>query len=604
MPETQPNIAELVAHLRDTIDRGLVTAAFQPILNLKTGEVRAYEALTRMVPGSKFRHPGELFDAAEQTGMLWELELVTRRATLHAAVDWPVGVQLFLNCTPQVIADDRFAQTLLDEVDEIEGLTPRRIVLEVTERSENQHVEGLHRQALVLQQHGFQLAIDDVGAGTSGLNRIMLLRPDWLKLDRELVADIDRDPARTNLVRFLTHFAKLSGVSIIGEGVERSAELDRLIGLGVHCAQGFLIGRPGDHSQNIPDSVTDLIRSAAGHISGGTRGGESADRLARIVKQGLTTGPERAVSEIAELLAREPEEAGVVIVSDGLLAGWCGRVEIEQAVDAHLGSVNVGSLSRPCHRTIGVGATIDETLEFISSNRGKDPAEPIFLTETGRFAGFIDPGELLCAAAAACRAVEQRVAPLTGLPGRVLCEERVEHAIRSRQVLDAAFLDIRGLSEYNAVFGFELGDDLIRELVDVTRLVLEDRHGATGEAFLGHLGDDRLLVLVPPGQTEAAADEIIQLFQTRVSERGISPQAALSGLGVSTATSSIAIRVLGVRNLAAAHGSARELLASEPTLRAIADEQAAMNPVSAGYAVLVDAEGGTDEDLNPIRLAA
>lgn len=604
MTPNQPNIAELVTRLRDTIDRGLVTAAFQPILNLKTGEVRAYEALTRMLPGSKFRHPGELFDAAEQAGMLWDLELVTRRATLRAAADWPAGVQLFLNCTPQVIADDRFAETLLGEVDEIEGLTPRRIVLEVTERSENQHVEGLHRQALVLQQHGFQLAIDDVGAGTSGLNRIMLLRPNWLKLDRELVADIDRDPVRTNLVRFLTHFARLSGVSIIGEGVERPAELERLIGLGVHCAQGFLIGRPGEHSQDIPDEVTEQVRAAASHMTSGAHAGESADRLARIVKPGLTAGPERSVTEIAERLDSEPGETGVVIIADGMLAGWCGRAEIEQALGAHLGSATIGSLSRPCHRTMGVGATIDEALEFVSSNRGKDPAEPIFLTETGRFAGFIDPGELFRAAAAACRAVEQRVAPLTGLPGRVLCEERVEHAIRSRQVLDAAFVDIRGLAEYNAVFGFELGDDLIRELVDVTRLVLEERFSASGEAFLGHLGDDRLLVLVPPGQTEAAADEIIELFQTRVSERGISPQAALSGLGVDAATSSIAIRVLGVRNLVAAHGSARELLASEPTLRAIADEQAAMNPVSPGYAVLVDADGGTGEDLNPIRLAA
>lgn len=594
---TQNRSTDRMQALRHTIDEGLVTAVYQPIVDLERAGICAYEALTRTAPESAFSNPAELFDAAEDLGMLWDLEMVTRRQTFRQAADWPAGVLLFLNCTPQVIADERFADTILAEVAAIPGLSPRRIVLEVTERSENQHVEGLHRQTMRLQQHGFQLAIDDVGAGTSGLNRIMLLRPQWLKLDRELVSDIDRDPVRTNLVRFLSHFAKLSGVSIIGEGVEREAELEQLIRLNVNCVQGYLLGKPGANDQTLPEPLVQRIRSASRAMGASGIAGGHADRLARLVRPAYTAESLRPVADVAEDLLKQPAVRGVVVTDGGYYAGWCPRDRICSASD---GEVNLSDIVGAAGRTLRLGMTIDGALDMLASCRDSGFDRPLVVAESGRVVGVIEVRDLVRAAAETCRAVQHHVAPLTGLPGRVRCEQALEEAISRGRAFDAAFIDLRGLADYNAVFGFELGDDLIHQLVDAVGQVAQECAGSAEDVFLGHLGDDRLLLMLRPGEVEHVARDVIRLFQSMMASSGISPRAALSGLGARSATATVAVRFLAVRDVSEHYEGAQSFMRSESTLRALADEEAAMNPEQPGYTVVIDPEPLP----GPLRLAA
>src|SRR5690606_29389911 len=118
-----------------------------------------------------------------------------------------------------VFADPRFVETLIDETDHLAGIGRNRVVIELTERSEHGVVGRLAEQFEHLRSAGFLLAIDDVGAGTSGLNRIMRLRPHWLKLDGELVSSIDTAPFKQNLIRFFVHFARLSNIRLLAEGI-------------------------------------------------------------------------------------------------------------------------------------------------------------------------------------------------------------------------------------------------------------------------------------------------------------------------------------------------------------------------------------------------
>jgi EAL domain-containing protein (putative c-di-GMP-specific phosphodiesterase class I)/GGDEF domain-containing protein len=590
MTENCKPLAERAELLRRTIEAGLVTTVYQPIVSLERAAICAYEALTRTLPGSAFSNPGELFDAAEACGMLWDLETVTRRQALRQALDWPAGVLLFLNCTPQVVADERFADQLLAEVAEVPGLSPHRIVLEVTERSESQHVDGLHRQTVRLQQHGFQLAIDDVGAGTSGLNRIMLLRPQWLKLDRELVEGIDRDPVRTNLVRFLAHFARLSGVTMIGEGIEREAELEQMIRLGVHCAQGYLLGRPGSHSQQIPEPLTDRIRAESRKARAGGLARDRVDQLARLVRPATTAEALRPVSDVAAELLGQPAIRGLVVTDGGYYTGWVSRDQVVRVEGEEAERTPLSRLANASGRTLKIGMSIEDALELAASTRSGDSDRPLVLTESGRVIGVVEIGDLLRAASETCRSIQQRVAPLTGLPGRVRCEQALEQALASGGNADVAFIDLRGLSEYNTVFGFDLGDDLIRQLADVVEQVVRDAADASAESFIGHLGDDRLMALLPEGLAEAVAEDIVRVFHTRVSSFGITPQAALAGLGGASATSTVATRFLAVRSFGRHADSALDVLRAERTLRALADEQAAMSPIQPGYIVIIDPE--------------
>ncbi|MCH7848750.1 MAG: EAL domain-containing protein [Planctomycetes bacterium] len=127
--------------------------------------------------------------------------MVCRRVTFAAAAEWPNDALLFLNCSPPVFGGATFLDLIADDLKRVDGLDSRRIVLEITERADHGEFDNLDLRSLELRELGYQIALDDVGAGTSGLNRIMSLRPNWLKLDIELISGIDVDPFKQNLIR-------------------------------------------------------------------------------------------------------------------------------------------------------------------------------------------------------------------------------------------------------------------------------------------------------------------------------------------------------------------------------------------------------------------
>lgn len=119
----------------------------------------------------------------------------------------------------------------------------RPLLVEVTER-ERIDDYGAFRTAVAAIAPGVLLAIDDAGAGFSSLRHILELWPDFVKLDRSLVQEIDRDPARQALVAGMQHFATATDCQLIAEGIETQGEADALVELGVPFGQGFHLGRP------------------------------------------------------------------------------------------------------------------------------------------------------------------------------------------------------------------------------------------------------------------------------------------------------------------------------------------------------------------------
>lgn len=237
--------------LKRAIDAKALRMVFQPIVDLSSGRAAGVEALCRP-SGAAFATPDELFGAAERLRMLWPLECVTRGVALEAASDELFSARLFLNCSPQVVCDPRFADAMEASVSATGGLRASRIVLEITERSDHRLSPSLVKGVNRLKALGFEIAIDDVGAGMSGLNRIMELRPHWLKLDRGLISGIDSDKFRRSLVGAISLFTADSGIRLVAEGVEREAELAAVASLGVSHAQGFFLSRPLDRLDEIP----------------------------------------------------------------------------------------------------------------------------------------------------------------------------------------------------------------------------------------------------------------------------------------------------------------------------------------------------------------
>ncbi len=234
--ETPEGAGGLLGLIRDSA----IETYFQPIIDLGELKVIGLEALTRPADTEIFPDASAMFSAAATLGLLPSLETVARRRIMSRAKPWPTSALLFLNLSPDALAEAGVAERIDSEVRPTHQ--PSRVVIEITESHAD--TATIRDAAKTLRRRGFQIALDDLGAGSQDLRRVVEIRPDWIKLDRELIRDIDRDPIRQQLVNSLASFARRVACNVVAEGVERVDELLALRRLGVSHAQGYLIAHP------------------------------------------------------------------------------------------------------------------------------------------------------------------------------------------------------------------------------------------------------------------------------------------------------------------------------------------------------------------------
>jgi EAL domain-containing protein (putative c-di-GMP-specific phosphodiesterase class I) len=175
---------------------------------------------------------------AAELGLGEALELSAIRAALALLPQLPDGVYLSVNASPDTV-HGRGLHGLLAAVD------ARRVVIEITEHASVARYDDLLRELAALRELGVRVAVDDTGAGYASFRHILALRPDIIKLDRDMVVGVDRDRAREGLVGALASFAESLAATVVAEGVETPGELDALARAGIACAQGYYLARPG-----------------------------------------------------------------------------------------------------------------------------------------------------------------------------------------------------------------------------------------------------------------------------------------------------------------------------------------------------------------------
>ncbi len=230
--------------LQDVMLAQQITTVFQPIVDLQHGGVHGFEALSRGPAGTQQSSPLKLFEAAHDTGLTFELDRHCRRQALRTARELPAPHRLFVNVVPSSMYDPDFqGGSLISLLDGL-GLSPGRIVLEI---SEGYAIENYPLFVEALQnftQIGFSVAVDDIGRGHSGLENIANLQPRYLKFDMELIRGIDKNPITREMVRALKTFADKMDSQIIAEGIETDEERQVCTELGLHYGQGYRIARP------------------------------------------------------------------------------------------------------------------------------------------------------------------------------------------------------------------------------------------------------------------------------------------------------------------------------------------------------------------------
>jgi EAL domain-containing protein (putative c-di-GMP-specific phosphodiesterase class I)/GGDEF domain-containing protein len=235
--------------LQKIISQNSILILFQPIVYLETLEVLGYEALSRGPEDSGFEGTELLFTFAESTNMLLELERLCRRNALRAAQAMNISHKVFLNSSAKAMQDKDFTPDQLAEYVAELGLEQNEIVLEITERVAIQEWESFKKVLKQFRNHGFQIAIDDMGAGYSSLQAIAELEPDYLKFDISLVRNIHENLIKKGLLETLVSLSAKINARVIAEGIEERQEYEALKSLGVQLGQGYYFASP---SMQIP----------------------------------------------------------------------------------------------------------------------------------------------------------------------------------------------------------------------------------------------------------------------------------------------------------------------------------------------------------------
>jgi diguanylate cyclase (GGDEF)-like protein len=226
------------AHLRSSLLRpGGLTTVVQPIVRLADGELIGYEALARATDPTVGGAPPDWLAQAAEQGWSASLEAAFLFATASVGAP-PDDRLLFVNLLPRHLASP--------QVRALRDLLPDRLVLELTEQEAIADVESVRADLDAWTGRGARVALDDVGAGYAGLQQVVHLQPEFVKLDRSLITGIDDDRVRQAMVAALLGFAGAVGTTIIAEGVETAAELRWLRDAGVPLAQGYHLARPGE----------------------------------------------------------------------------------------------------------------------------------------------------------------------------------------------------------------------------------------------------------------------------------------------------------------------------------------------------------------------
>ncbi|HZS15812.1 MAG TPA: EAL domain-containing protein [Candidatus Dormibacteraeota bacterium] len=246
--------AQWAATLDQVLADRAVVAVYQPILRLDDGGVHGYEALARPTGFAPESSVEGLFAAAHRLGMIRDLDWLSRRAAVASARHLPPGLPIFVNVS---------AAALLDPVHNVDqmllllrwaGWSPTEVVLEITERDTITDLVRLRHVLAAYREHGFRIALDDVGEGHSTLEVLATALPEYIKIARSLTMSTER-PGSVAAVQAAVAFARSTGTTVIAEGVETVGAARKMLALGVELGQGWHLAPPA--------RATELARRSA-----------------------------------------------------------------------------------------------------------------------------------------------------------------------------------------------------------------------------------------------------------------------------------------------------------------------------------------------------
>ncbi|TDR79905.1 GGDEF domain-containing protein [Paludibacterium purpuratum] len=485
---------------------------YQPIVDLHSGVTLGYEGLIRGPAQSPLHLPTPLFQQAAQCGRAVQLDHCCRRVTMERFAELALPARLFLNVNPEsLLSPEHRPGHTLNYLKQI-GLEPERIVIELTETLPFASYRALREAVDYYRRNGFHIALDDLGEGYSNLRLWSELRPDFVKLDKHFVQNIQRDPFKEQFVRSMVDMARQAGTLLIAEGIESAAELRLLRNLGVKYGQGYLIARPAR------EPSTQMQHSIGGIVWSGERQRASSRQIvARDLLVEVAPLNSVDINETAYRIFAEDQDCFAIPVLEqgrpiGLLRRHHFLESFARPFNRELYGKKSCAVMMEKHPLIAAADTDITTLSSLVLAAGKDYlADGFILTEEGSYLGMGTCYDLMRKITELQISAARYANPLTGLPGNVPINEAIDRLIESGQPFVVAYADLDYFKPFNDLYGYAAGDELIELVANILSEEVDE-----SVDFVGHVGGDDFVALMQCADWEPRLKKVLSAFDQAV----------------------------------------------------------------------------------------
>jgi diguanylate cyclase (GGDEF)-like protein len=471
------------------ISERALSTLFQPIVDGGTRTVIGYEALTRGLHAG-LESPMTLIECACRHGLTQALDAACVEAALSAFHTLRAEGRLFLNLLPQTLLEWSSLADWLGSQLGAYGIDPHDVVLEITEHGLTEDENRLAAAVRPLRALGCDIAIDDLGAGSSGLKSWAEIRPDYVKVDRYFVSGIERDPVRAEILRSLVDMGRVTGCRIVAEGIENREQYALVLELGVDHLQGYFLGRPS--------RVPTLDAGALEGLEAASPA-PAANCAEDLVLSVPGVPADTTVASVVESFRQHPDWTALAVLESGGSRRPVGIVYRDQLLIL---------LSRPLHPEIynrkpvtsvmvrdpmqvEARARLDQVSRIVTARAAPHQRDDFIISRNGIYLGLGRTVDLLRQITAQQIQAAMHSNPLTGLPGNREIQTQLAQWVARRRHFVACHLDLNHFKPYNDEYGYARGDQVLLHVAQVlTRAVRRPVD------FVGHVGGDDFVFLL------------------------------------------------------------------------------------------------------------
>lgn len=506
---------EIAARFNELLLNKGVSAFYQPILDFSSGSIMGWEALARGPAGTSFQSPIMLFELAEQLERLFALEELCREKAITNLGEIATDQRLFLNIHPRTMVDPEFTPgktlSLLERV----GMKPANIVFEITERQSLQDFGLFYRTLEHYRSQGFQVAVDDVGAGYSGLSSIAEIQPDFIKIDMSLVNNVDRDPVKRALLETITTFAEKIGSKIIAEGIETRAQAICLLDIGVHYGQGYFLARPAFPRPGLAVDADEL--RLVGDLS--QKSLTCSMPVGNLAEAPHAVSAEFLVSEAQHFFEKNRTFSSLIITEDDKPKGLIMEYHLNRQLSSQYGVAlfykrPVNSIMDENPLSVDETAPVEQVAKQAMQREHLKAYDDVIVTKRGKLFGVVTVQKIMNTLAHVQVEMAKGTNPLTGLPGNVFLEQEIEARIAKKKSFSLIYADLDHFKVYNDTYGFKNGDRIIKLAADILSWAVK-KYGP-GDARLCHIGGDDFVILSNTESAESICRGSIRCFKRLV----------------------------------------------------------------------------------------